>query len=89
MAEIIFTSHLNRYLSCASQQVDAATLAEALQQVLADNQQLAGYIVDDQQRLRKNIAVFVDGQMLSDRVRLSDRLRPDSRVYVMQALSGG
>ena len=89
MAEIIFTSHLKRYLPCASQQVEAATLGEALQQVLADNRQLAGYIVDDQQRLRKNIAVFIDGQMLSDRVRLSDRLQQDSRVYVMQALSGG
>lgn len=89
MVEVIFTSHLQRYVPCESQRVEASTLAQALQQVLANNKALAAYILDDQQRLRRNIAVFIDGRMLNDRESLSDRLRPDSRIHIMQALSGG
>jgi hypothetical protein len=33
--------------------------------------------------------IFVDDRPLADRQRLSDPLRPDSQVFVMQALSGG
>jgi hypothetical protein len=33
--------------------------------------------------------VFVDGQQIGDRDRLSDAVRPTSEIYVMQALSGG
>jgi hypothetical protein len=33
--------------------------------------------------------VFVDGQQIGDRERLSDPVRPASEIYVMQALSGG
>lgn len=48
-----------------------------------------GYIVDDQGALRKHLAVFIDGRPIRDRQRLSDALAADSRVYVVQALSGG
>ncbi len=89
MARIHFTSHLQRYVDCPTREVEASTLGPALQSVFADNQRLAGYIFDDQQQLRKNIAVFIDGRLLQDREQLSDPLRPDSDVYVLQALSGG
>lgn len=89
MAAIHFTSHLQRYLRCPSQQVAATTLADALQQAVQANPALGSYLFDDQGGLRRHVTVFIDGQMLRDRVRLSDPLRADSRVYVMQALSGG
>jgi hypothetical protein len=33
--------------------------------------------------------VFIDGRRVADRVGLADALRPDDRVYVLQALTGG
>ncbi len=89
MATICFTHHLQRYLDCPSQTVSAGTVREALSEAFASNARLAGYILDDQQRLRKNVAIFVDGQQIRDRRHLSDRLRPDSEIYILQALSGG
>jgi hypothetical protein len=35
------------------------------------------------------VAIFVDGQMIGDRVRLTDPVHAGSEVYVIQALSGG
>jgi sulfur-carrier protein len=46
-------------------------------------------VLDDQGHLRANVVVFIDGRRSTDRVTLSDPLRADSRVYVLQALSGG
>ncbi|ABC30811.1 ThiS family protein [Hahella chejuensis KCTC 2396] len=89
MATVTFTNNLKRYLSCPPRDVQAGTVAEALQRVFADNARLAGYILDDQDRLRKNIAIFVDGQMIRDRLHLTDALQPESEVHVLQALSGG
>ncbi len=89
MATLTFTRHLDRYLDCPPRSVEASTVAEALERAFDDNRRLAGYILDDQHRLRKNIAIFVDGQMIRDRRHLSDSLAPDSRIYVLQALSGG
>ena len=53
------------------------------------NPQLRGYVLDDQGHLRGNVVAFIDGRRCHERVRLDDALRPDSRVHVMQALSGG
>jgi sulfur-carrier protein len=89
MATINFTRHLQRYLDCPSLTVSADTVHDALSEAFAGNDRLAGYILDDQQRLRKNVAIFVDGQQIQDRRHLSDRLRPNSEIYILQALSGG
>jgi len=89
MATLSFTRHLDRYLDCPPQTVEADTVADALAQVLDGNPRLAGYLLDDQRRLRKNIAIFVDGRLIRDRRHLGDALAPDSNIYVLQALSGG
>jgi hypothetical protein len=46
-------------------------------------------VLDEQAALRKHMGIIVDGVVLRDRERLSDPVGPDSRIYVMQALSGG
>jgi len=47
------------------------------------------YILDDQGSLRKHVNIFVDGSLISDRIKLQDKLNANSEVYIMQALSGG
>jgi len=39
--------------------------------------------------VRKHVAVFVNRQMVLDRVNLNQQLAPGDRVLVIQALTGG
>ncbi len=89
MAEITFTKHLDRFLSVPSRSAAGSTVRAVLGSVFENNPDLQGYVLDDQGRLRKHVAVFVDGRMIRDRNGLSDIVDETSQVYVMQALSGG
>jgi len=60
-----------------------------LDAVFANNEALRGYVFDDQAALRRHMGVIVDGNALRDRRNLSDPVEPTSRIYVLQALSGG
>lgn len=89
MIHIAFTSHLEKYVDCPPQEVRAESVREALDQVFESNTRLRGYILDDQGSLRQHIAIFVNGDMVRDRVGLTDAVADGTEIYVMQALSGG
>ena len=89
MPVVVFTPNLRRHIECPSAQVSGRTLRETLLAVFDDNPKLKSYILDDQDRLRQHVVIFVDGEVVSDRIRLSDPVKEASEVYVMQALSGG
>ncbi|ABX17174.1 MoaD/ThiS family protein [Burkholderia multivorans] len=89
MAHLFFAASIQRHIETPERDVDARSLGEALDAVFREQPRLRGYIVDDQGALRKHLAVFIDGRPIRDRQRLSDALAADSRVYVVQALSGG
>jgi sulfur-carrier protein len=89
MAHIFFAASIQRHVATPEREIDARTLGEALEAVFAAQPRLRGYILDDQGSLRQHLAVFIDGQRLRDRQHLSDALGEASRVYVVQALSGG
>ncbi|MFO1250017.1 MAG: MoaD/ThiS family protein [Inhella sp.] len=86
MPRIQFTPQLRRFTETPELDCAAATLAEALAAAFALNPRLRGYVLDDQGALRPNVAVFVDGRRSQD---THQTLRPDSQVFVLQALSGG
>jgi molybdopterin synthase sulfur carrier subunit len=89
MAHIFFAASIQRHIATPEREIDARTLGEALEAVFAAQPRLRGYIVDDQGALRRHLAVFVDGRPVRDRQHLSDALGAETRVYVIQALSGG
>jgi len=89
MPRVVFTPNLGRHLDAPAREAGGSTIREVLDGVFADNPRLRGYVLDDQGRLRKHVAVFVDGQMARDRETLGDPVGESSEVYVMQALSGG
>ncbi|QDT94943.1 MoaD/ThiS family protein [Gimesia aquarii] len=89
MVRVVFTPNLERHLSCPEATVSGDSVREALDAVFETDQQLRGYILDDQSRLRQHMVIFVDGKTIVDRVHLSDSISPNSEIYVMQALSGG
>jgi molybdopterin synthase sulfur carrier subunit len=89
MPQVHFTRNLASQTAAPSCAVPGGTVAEALQEVFAQHPKLRSYIVDDQGALRTHVVVFVDGNAMVDRTRLTDAVRPDSEIFVMQALSGG
>jgi sulfur-carrier protein len=89
MPRVSFTPQLRRFVDAPEVDCTATTLRDALMACFKHNPRLRGYVLDDQGHLRPNVVVFIDGQRSRDRVGLSDALRPDSAVYVLQALSGG
>jgi len=89
LAIISFTSHLREVGPTAACSYPGGTLAEVLEAVAADYPRLKGYVLDDQGRLRKHIAIFVDGEMRRRELALGLPMRDTSSVHVLQALSGG
>lgn len=89
MTKVVFTANLQRHVACPPTTVQASTVADALAQVFEQIPRLRGYVVDERGALRKHMSVFVDGELIKDRVLLTDPVAPDGEVYVMQALSGG
>jgi sulfur carrier protein ThiS len=89
MARVEFTSQLKRFTHTPCVDAPVATLREALEAAFEHNPRLRGYVLDDQGHLRANVVVYIDGQASRDRKHQGDALRPDSRVHVLQALSGG
>ena len=89
MPRVVFTSNLQRHVNCPEAHVAAGTVGSALAQVFAAQPQARGYVLDEQGHLRKHVAVFVDGQRVRDRERLTDPVGEASEVYVLQALTGG
>ncbi len=89
MATVRFTQNLARYVTCESHAVQGDTVSQALRAVVTSQPQLEPYLFDDQDHLRRHVAVFVDGRLVDDREHLGDPIRHNSEIYVMQALSGG
>jgi hypothetical protein len=89
MPRIEFTPQLRRFTETPLVETGATTLRPALEAAFIANPRLRGYVLDDQGHLRPNVVVFIDGRRIVDRVVLGDALQPDSKIYVLQALSGG
>jgi len=90
MATVDWTPHLRQHLFDTSRRTySGATLAAVLNAAFADEPRLRGYVLDDQDRLRQHVTVFINGSLIRDRVRLSDAVTDADEIYVFQALSGG
>lgn len=85
MATVSFTEHLRTLVECPNREVDAATVAEALDAVFTEFPTLRSYVVDERGALLEHIIVFIDGVLVDDRIALSDKIKPTSSLSVMQA----
>jgi sulfur-carrier protein len=89
MPSVRFTRNIQRHVECPTRDVTGATLSEVLNAYFATNQRARGYVLEDDGRLRKHMAVFIDGQQIEDRDKLSDAVSTGSVVDIVQSLSGG
>jgi sulfur-carrier protein len=89
MATVRFTSALQRFLDAPPAQVTGATVGEVLAAVFEARPALRGYVLDDQGAVRRHVAIYVRGEAVRDRAKLSDPIGPDDEIHVFQALTGG
>lgn len=92
MAKVELTRHLYQFfpqLEGKEIEVPATTVAEVVREMERLAPGFAFYVCDERGRLRKHVNIFVDELSVGDRATLGDRVEPQSRVFIMQALSGG
>ena len=82
MATVELTRHLYQFFP----QLEGQELVAELERRLPG---IAFYICDERGRLRRHVNIFVDELSVGDRAKLSDPVQPGSRVFILQALSGG
>jgi molybdopterin converting factor small subunit len=85
MVRVSFTPNLRRHVPCPSLDAAGGTVGEVLAHVFTLQPQLKSYVLDDQARLRRHVAVYLN----SHKVDLATSVVSGDEVYVMQALSGG
>ena len=92
MVRVELTQHLFQFfpeLKGKELDVEASTVAEVMQAMEKIAPGFAFYVCDERGRLRQHVNVFVEGEMILDRRRLSDTVAQGARVLIIQALSGG
>lgn len=89
MAKVSFTGNLQRHLSCPPVEAAGGTVMAVLEAVFEGNPRLRSYLLDDQDRLRKHVKIYLNDRVIADRERLSDPVAEGDEVFVFQALSGG
>jgi sulfur-carrier protein len=89
MPTVEFAPALTRHVPCAAQEVAAASLRAALEGAFLAAPALKSYVLDEQGNVRKHVAVFVNAQLIASRNQLDIALRPQDKVMVIQALTGG
>ena len=89
MVQVHFTNHLRHVVPGGIVEATGATIRETLMDVFARHPSLKTYILDDQDRLRVHIAVFLDNEHVRGADSLERTVKPNSELYILQALSGG
>ena len=84
--KVLIPSALRSYTESGQTEAKGATLDEVLVDLDRQYPGIRFRIIDEQQKVRRHIRIFVNG--LSTEV-LSQTMRPDDDVVIVQALSGG
>jgi sulfur-carrier protein len=85
--KVWFSTHLRSYTGGAETEVEAPPTVGALVDELNRRYPGLGFrIVDEQERIRQHIAVFVNAEQARD---LSVALSPSDSVRIIGAISGG
>jgi molybdopterin converting factor small subunit len=70
---------------CSEQQVQGATVLELLRELERVHPAVDGWILDERGLIRRHINVFVNGE----RGQEGTAVRPDDRIDILPAISGG
>jgi len=89
MTTLSFTPNLRRHVETPDAFAEGATVRLVLDRYFAANPVVRGYVLDDQGALRKHVAIFLNHELIRDRVGLTDPVQEGDNIFVVQALSGG
>jgi molybdopterin synthase sulfur carrier subunit len=89
MPKVTFTANIQRHVPCPDAVVPGSTIRAVLDAVFVGNPRARSYVLDDRGALRKHMAIYLDGEIVHDRVRLATPVADASVIHVFQALSGG
>lgn len=89
MVEVVFAKAFRRHVECPPELVPGVTLRESLDAYFVLHPVARGYVLDEAGAVRKHVAVFLNDDLIGDRVGLTDHVGDGDRVHVFQALSGG
>lgn len=84
--QVLIPTSLRSYTRASRVEAGGATLGEVLADLDCRYPGLRFRMVDEQQRMRPHMRVFVNGQAVHD---LAQALQPGDDVSIVQALSGG
>ena len=83
---VLIPSALRSYTERGETEASGATLGAVLADLDGRYPGIRFRIVDEQERIRRHIRIFVNGEQAST---LSQPLKPADEVIIVQALSGG
>jgi molybdopterin synthase sulfur carrier subunit len=86
MATLTFSPLIERYFSCPPLTVFGDTVKEILDAYLESHSRVRDYLLDERGCLRPKLAVFIDGALAQDRIRLSDPVHANAQVFVFAQL---
>ena len=84
--KVLIPSALRSYTERADAQASGETLAALLADLDRQYEGIRFRMVDEQERIRAHIRIFVNGAQVRD---LGQPLAPSDEVVIVQALSGG
>jgi len=84
--KVLIPSALRSYTESSQAEASGSTLDEVLVDLDRQYPGIRFRMIDEQQQVRRHIRVFVNGVSVNA---LSQTMRPDDDVVIVQALSGG
>jgi sulfur-carrier protein len=99
MPDVVVASSIARWLNPSADTMvgelrarvdlnEASNIGDALAELFERYPALKSYIVDERNRIRHHVVVFVNGEAVPGKD-LSHRIEESDSIYLFQALSGG
>jgi molybdopterin converting factor small subunit len=85
MAQVMLRAPLSELCGGRRHDVAGGTVQEVLVALEAAHPTIAGWVLDEQRRIREHVNVFVNGTHGEERTPVA----PDDRVHVLPAITGG
>jgi sulfur-carrier protein len=85
MAQVRLRAPLSELCGGREHEVDGATVGDVLVSLERANPPIAGWVLDEQGRIREHVNVFVNGNQGEEQTPVA----PDDCVHVLPAITGG
>ena len=85
MAQLRLRAPLSELTGGSTHEVEGATVLEVLETIEGRHPAIAGWILDEQRRIRVHVNVYVNGQPAQE----TDAVADGDRVHVLPSITGG